>query len=34
MVLGGLETAVVSAAVSAYTIDAPSRARVLVARVP
>jgi mannose-6-phosphate isomerase len=34
MVLGGLETAVVSAAVVAYTIDAPSRARVLVARVP
>jgi hypothetical protein len=34
MVLGGLETAVVSAAVVAYTIDAPARARVLVARVP
>jgi mannose-6-phosphate isomerase len=34
MVLGGLETAVVSAAVVSYTIDAPARARVLVARVP
>ena len=34
MVLGGLETAVVSAGVVAYTIDAPARARVLVARVP
>jgi hypothetical protein len=34
MVLGGLETAVVSAAASAYTIDAPAHARVLLARVP
>ena len=33
-VLGGLETAVVSSAVAWYTIDAPTRARVLVARVP
>jgi hypothetical protein len=34
IVLGGLETAVVSAAASAYTIDAPAHARVLLARVP
>jgi mannose-6-phosphate isomerase len=34
IVLGGLETAVVSAGVVAYTIDAPARARVLIARVP
>jgi len=34
MVLGGLETAVVAAAASAYTIDAPAHARVLLARVP
>ena len=34
IVLGGLETAVVSAATSAYTIDAPAHARVLLARVP
>jgi hypothetical protein len=34
MVLGGLETAVVSAGVAAYMIDAPARARVLVAWVP
>ena len=34
IVLGGLETAVVSAGVLAYTIDAPARARVLIARVP
>ncbi len=34
IVLGGLETAVVPAGVVAYTIDAPARARVLVARVP
>jgi len=34
IVLGGLETAVVSAAASAYAIDAPDRARVLLASVP
>ncbi len=34
MVLGGLETAVVPAASQAYSIDAPARARVLLARVP
>ena len=34
IVLGGLETAVVSAAASAYTIDAAAHARVLLARVP
>jgi mannose-6-phosphate isomerase len=34
IVLGGLETAVVSAAASAYTIDAPAYASVLLARVP
>jgi len=34
IVLGGLETAVVSAAASSYTIDAPAHARVLLARVP
>jgi mannose-6-phosphate isomerase len=34
VVLGGLETVVVSAASPAYTIDAPAHARVLLARVP
>jgi len=34
IVLGGLETAVIPAATSAYTIDAPVDARVLLARVP
>jgi len=34
IVLGGLETVVVSAAASAYAIDAPAEARVLLARVP
>jgi mannose-6-phosphate isomerase len=34
IVLGGLETGVVSAGARAYAIDAPARARVLLARVP
>ncbi len=34
IVLGGLETAVVSAGAAAYVIDAPGEARVLLARVP
>ena len=34
IVLGGLETGVVSAAAAAYTIDAPAHARVLLVRVP
>jgi mannose-6-phosphate isomerase len=34
VVLGGLETAVISAATSAYTIDAPASTHVLLARVP
>jgi mannose-6-phosphate isomerase len=34
MVLGGLETAVISADATAYAIDAPGDARVLLARVP
>ena len=34
VVLGGLETAVISAATAAYAIDAPASTRVLLARVP